>query len=64
MTTTSRTNCPAALNILGEHFDCEIDSPHLGIAHSNAGAQAIWIDDRETIGKPASDFSEAAEATA
>lgn len=36
--------CSHALNIKGEHFWCEVDQPHPGLAHSNADAQAIWGD--------------------
>ncbi|PIJ36765.1 hypothetical protein BMW24_003625 [Mycobacterium heckeshornense] len=38
--------CPAALNIKGEHFGCDLPAPHDGLAHSSKAAQAIWVDDR------------------
>lgn len=34
--------CPAAVNIKGEHFQCDLYVPHGGWAHSNAAAEAIW----------------------
>jgi hypothetical protein len=41
--------CPAALNVLGEHFPCDwptdSDGQHRGFAHSNADAHALWTDD-------------------
>ena len=40
------TTCPAALNIVGEHFDCDQDAPHPGLAHASRRGQAIWVDDR------------------
>lgn len=45
--------CPAALNIQGEHFDCDwptdANGRHDGWAHASRAAQAIWIDDRHSI---------------
>ncbi|KMV23360.1 hypothetical protein [Mycobacterium heckeshornense] len=38
--------CPAALNIKGEQFGCDLPAPHDGLAHSSKAAQAIWVDDR------------------
>lgn len=50
------SNCPAALNIKGEHFPCqqmdqmtEGSVGHDGWAHSNRDAEAIWIDDPATL---------------
>ena len=34
--------CEAALNIKGEHFACDLDADHVGLAHSNRAAEAIW----------------------
>lgn len=34
--------CPGALNIKGEHFQCDIVAPHDGWPHSNKQAQAVW----------------------
>lgn len=43
------SDCPAALNVLGEHFACDWptddDGTHRGFAHSNREAQALWTDD-------------------
>lgn len=48
-----RNGCPAAINVYGEHFDCDFPTDdngnHLGWAHSNKGTQTIWTDDRNTI---------------
>lgn len=38
-----KTACESSLNIAGEHFSCELDKPHDGLAHSNKKAQAIWL---------------------
>lgn len=47
------TDCPAALNIKGEHFPCDwpsnIDGAHPGFAHANRDAEAIWADDPNGI---------------
>ena len=37
--------CPAALNIKGEHFCCDLPAPHGGLAHSSRDAEAIWHED-------------------
>ena len=44
-TTMTTATCPDALNIKGEHFPCQVDSPHPGLAHSNRDAEAIWSND-------------------
>jgi hypothetical protein len=36
-----RIDCSAALNIRGEHFQCDLPLGH-GDAHSNKKAEAIW----------------------
>ena len=48
------TGCPAALNVLGEHFDCDwptVDEKgnHPGWNHTSQAAQAVWTDDRNSI---------------
>lgn len=43
------STCPAALNIEGEHFDCDLDAPHEPLAHSSRAAQAIWTHDRYAL---------------
>lgn len=47
------TNCPAVLNIKGEHFACDwptdANGAHPGWAHSNRAAEAIWTDDPEPL---------------
>lgn len=60
-TTSTRYVCPAALNIKGEHFPCDwMDQMapgsigHVGWAHANREAQAIWTDDI-TNGIPTAD---------
>ena len=40
------SKCPAALNIKGEHFDCDEEAPHDGLAHASRSGQAIWTEDR------------------
>jgi hypothetical protein len=47
--TSSNPPCPAALNIMGQHFPCrqmeqmvEGSTSHEGWAHSNPDAEAIW----------------------
>ncbi len=40
-------DCKAALNIAGQHFDCEFGAPHPGLAHANKRAEAIWCSDGE-----------------
>jgi hypothetical protein len=34
--------CEAALNLVGEHFPCDLDEHHDGLAHSSQAALAIW----------------------
>lgn len=34
--------CKAALNIKGEHYGCDLDADHDGLAHSSKRAEAIW----------------------
>lgn len=42
--------CTAALNVMGEHFPCDLDrAPHPGLAHGNRDAQAIWTDDPQAL---------------
>ena len=48
--------CKAALNIKGEHFPCDIDTPHPGLPHGNKDAEAIWCSDEEA--KKEKEFSE------
>lgn len=36
-------DCNAALNIYGTHFWCTENAPHVGLAHSNPDAHAIWV---------------------
>jgi hypothetical protein len=46
--------CQAALNIKGEHFPCDLDADHDGLAHSSAQAEAIWSpipEPRPSLGK-------------
>ena len=43
--------CPAALNIRGQRFNCEwpVDPEkgvHEGWSHSSKAARAVWVDDR------------------
>ncbi|OBI95569.1 hypothetical protein [Mycobacterium sp. 1465703.0] len=33
--------CSAALNIAGQHYGCDLLTPHTG-SHRNAAAEAIW----------------------
>jgi hypothetical protein len=46
----SNPPCPAALNVRGQHFDCDwptdADGTHAGWAHSSRAAEAIWTEDR------------------
>jgi hypothetical protein len=46
---TTKTQCPAALNIQGEHFPCHEPAPHEGWAHRNSDAEAIWASDRDPL---------------
>jgi hypothetical protein len=47
------TGCPATLNIAGEHYDCDWPVyPHPGWGHSNSGAKAIWVSDRNNLEHP------------
>lgn len=41
------SKCKAVVNIVGEHFECELESPHDGLAHTNKAAQALWCSDDE-----------------
>ena len=41
------TACRAVLNVKGEHFTCEMEAPHPGLAHANRKAEAIWCSDGE-----------------
>jgi hypothetical protein len=41
-TPTGPNGCDAAINIIGEHFWCEMDAPHVGLAHASPSGQAIW----------------------
>jgi hypothetical protein len=46
-----RGQCPAALNIRGQRFNCEwpVDPEkgvHEGWSHSSKAARAVWVDDR------------------
>lgn len=34
--------CTAALSIKGEHFACDLDADHDGLAHSNRDAEVVW----------------------
>lgn len=43
ITIENTTTCKSSLNVAGEHFSCELDKPHDGLAHSNKKAQAIWL---------------------
>jgi hypothetical protein len=36
------TQCTSALVIRGEHFPCDLVTPHDGWAHSSKAAEAIW----------------------
>jgi hypothetical protein len=38
------TECPAALNIAGQHYDCDRTTPGHRV-HGNTQAAAIWADD-------------------
>lgn len=42
-------DCPAALNLAGEHFACDWPADdhgkHPGWAHANKDAQAVWTGD-------------------
>jgi len=37
-----RWSCSGILSLKGEHFECDLVSPHTGWGHSNKDAQAIW----------------------
>lgn len=39
--------CKAVVNIHGEHFACDTEAPHSGLAHTNQQAQALWCSDGE-----------------
>lgn len=39
--------CLAALNIAGEHFCCDVQAPHAGLAHASESAAAVWCSDAE-----------------
>jgi len=34
--------CPSALIIKGEHFRCDFNGSHEGVAHSNRAAESVW----------------------
>ncbi len=40
-------DCPASLNLRGEHFGCDwpsdFDGRHEGWAHTNKEVQAVWV---------------------
>jgi hypothetical protein len=40
-------DCYGVLSVKGEHFQCDMDAPHQGLAHSNKKAEAIWCSDEE-----------------
>lgn len=42
---TMTTSCASTLNIKGEHFPCDGEPAHPGLAHSNRDAEAIWSND-------------------
>lgn len=44
-----KNTCNAALNIVGEHYPCEMDAPHPGLAHASGPAGAIWTEDHEAL---------------
>jgi hypothetical protein len=56
--------CPAAVNIQGEHFNCDwpVDENgrHDGWSHTSAPAQAVWTEDRNAPLSPP-EFSAPAE---
>lgn len=35
--------CAAALNIAGEHYQCDYGQDHAGLVHGNFSAEAIWL---------------------
>jgi hypothetical protein len=39
---TSAGRCTEALNIKGEHFQCDLAAEHDGWAHQSMAAEAIW----------------------
>jgi hypothetical protein len=41
--------CKAALNIRGEHFQCDMDAPHVGWGHGSRAAEAIWLGADEQV---------------
>lgn len=45
----AETKCSGALNVKGEHFPCELTSPHPGWAHSSKGAEAIWTSSEQQV---------------
>ena len=38
-------DCPAAVNVRGEHFGCDLQVPHDGWAHANRAGEMIWQGD-------------------
>lgn len=53
MSATKNPACPAALNIRGEHFGCDMEAwPHDGWAHSSKAAEAIWRGDASDEAHP------------
>lgn len=39
---TRNGQCPSAVNIKGEHFQCDLATEHDGWGHQNRKAEAIW----------------------
>lgn len=42
-------SCRGALNIKGEHFGCDLQYPHTGLACSSGEAQAIWANNDQAM---------------
>jgi hypothetical protein len=46
---SAKRECRAVVNIMGRHYQCELDAPHKGLAHMNKDAAAIWCSDGEAV---------------
>ena len=46
-------DCPAVLNVKGQHFRCDLAAPHPLLAHASLEAQALWVssDEHDEIDK-------------
>lgn len=42
---SAEKRCRGALNIAGEHYECDLPASHDGAAHANTEARAIWDGD-------------------